>query len=1194
MSAHGVNGLGWELDGGALRQVLGGGWVDANRSEVDECNADGLRGFVLSCILMQSVSLVVGVMASLSSVVVANIVLDAVFVLLYLLCNRFASRHPERSLPLLYAVQAPVVLTGIALDTFVTPHAPALAFLLMLVFLPPFILDKPPRLCGVFAGYAALFLVCCLAVKDPGVARQDVVHLAAFLAGAAALGVFVIRQRAMGVENFVRVREAGRTDALTGLLTVDRLVELTPERVRAMREAGDEPVAIALDVIGMRAFNVARGNRAGDDLIRAVGAALVAHLGRDACARSGEDHFCALSTAREAPAALRAVFADLAAAPWGVALRAGVCVCRDERPEGARLAYEGARAACDRDRAAASSHVVWMDEAMLAETKRRDHVVSSLGEALAKGWITVRYQPVVRAVTSQVCGFEALARWEDPELGELAPGAFVPVLEDAHLMLGVDLRVAEIVAADLAARLAAGGRAAPVSINVSRHDLGQADMPQRLARIMDEAGVPHGLVKVEITESAAVSDAGLVTDAIRGFHAAGFEVWMDDFGSGYSSLGTLVGMGFDLVKLDMSLTGGVGASTGARVVAAHTVRMAAQLGMKTLAEGIERPEQLRALRDLGCERLQGFYFSKPMRLGEVMDALARRGLVLEDGTRRDYLEAVSAADIEAPFPTGETVPTGEAAPEGGGFAPEFPAGVIERRDGSYWVLRRNAPYSEFLVKWRRVDASSAAASTGPLPFKTQVLSDFDRAFDRCLATGGWERTAVPFERQTGLRFYVRRVAVPAAGDGVAPGDGAAMLVGVPVYADSTFDPWSDLPGAFTMVRAVRDAAGRIVDAEFLYVNEAFCRIMGKQREELVGHTYVRAFVNADAARWLGYVARAVDGGEVVRGVAWGPIARHWLNLVAAAASGEGCCSIIFLDDDVAQQERATDDLIIRIAEALNGGGAYEDAMRAALGAIGRTLGARRVYVLERGADGRVSSVGWHVGELPPAPGEARGASAAGDAGASPAAPRGARVVAAPMRPDGATRGALVVEGYDPAESANMERVLRTAALFLSETAENNRLVRRLNYASTHDELTGLPNRRALYGDADRIAAGQEVVVIYADLNGLKEVNDGDGHGAGDALLRDAARALERAFGEGTAYRVGGDEFVVLMKAGDDVPRDAAALQRMVRSRLDEQGGDTMAVGVALYRAGESFQGAARRADRAMYADKARRHRRRAR
>jgi len=265
------------------------------------------------------------------------------------------------------------------------------------------------------------------------------------------------------------------------------------------------------------------------------------------------------------------------------------------------------------------------------------YVVSKIDEAVKQGWLKVHYQPVIRSLTESLCSMESLVRWSDPEVGFLMPGLFIEALEQHRLIHKLDCYVVEHVCADLHRRMDAGLPVVPVSVNFSRLDFAMCDMLTVVEQAVERHGIPRDYLHIEITESMIVSDEELMRKVIDGFRNAGYEVWMDDFGSGYSSLTMLKDYPFDLLKLDMNFLSSF--TSRSRDLIRSVISMAKDLGVKTLAEGVEVREELDFLKEMGCGKIQGNYFGRPEPMEDVFRHLDEKGLHVENRDEWTYYEA---------------------------------------------------------------------------------------------------------------------------------------------------------------------------------------------------------------------------------------------------------------------------------------------------------------------------------------------------------------------------------------------------------------------------------------------------------------------------------------------------------------------------------------------------------------------------
>lgn len=239
------------------------------------------------------------------------------------------------------------------------------------------------------------------------------------------------------------------------------------------------------------------------------------------------------------------------------------------------------------------------------------HLEDSFEEAIKNHEFEMWYQPKYSGVDEQIVGAEALVRWR--RNGELVPPyRFIPLFERNGMITALDEYVFRTVCMQLKQWEKNGNKLFPVSVNISRVSLYFENIVEKYKEILDEYQVDAKLIPLEITESATI-DNSQIQELVDKFHAAGFLVYLDDFGNGYSSLAMLNLMHFDTLKLDKSLVDFVGDENGEKLLW-HTITLAKSLGMHTTAEGVEKREQVEFLQELKCDDIQGYYYSKPLSL----------------------------------------------------------------------------------------------------------------------------------------------------------------------------------------------------------------------------------------------------------------------------------------------------------------------------------------------------------------------------------------------------------------------------------------------------------------------------------------------------------------------------------------------------------------------------------------------------
>ena len=319
--------------------------------------------------------------------------------------------------------------------------------------------------------------------------------------------------------------------------------------------------------------------------------------------------------------------------------------------------------------------------------------------ALDRQYIQVYYQPVIRAITGQVCGLEALARWIDPERGMIQPVQFIGLLEEHRLIHLLDCYVIRQVCARIRKTMDRGEYAIPVSVNLSRLDFELCDIYEAVDLSVAEFRIPRNYLHIEITESMFADKPEMMRTVIDRFRKAGYQVWMDDFGSGYSSLNVLKDFTFDELKVDMVFLSNMHLQS--RKILTFIIEMAKGIGLHTLVEGVESENQYRFLRDIGCEKLQGYLFSQPMPYDELMEKLKGSGTELEPPTLRDYYDKIGSVDVlsSAPFMSRQKRDSLENARQ----LNSIPLALAEIRDYHIQLLYCNTAFEDAVneTQWRK-------------------------------------------------------------------------------------------------------------------------------------------------------------------------------------------------------------------------------------------------------------------------------------------------------------------------------------------------------------------------------------------------------------------------------------------------------------------------------------------------------------
>ena len=555
------------------------------------------------------------------------------------------------------------------------------------------------------------------------------------------------------------LRNANYYDYLTGLPCITYFFELAEAGRMTLREKGEVPVILFMDLSGMKFFNRRHGFSAGDRLLRAFARLLANTFSNENCSRFGQDHFAVFTSETGLEQKLDKLLADARSINDGCSLPVRVGIYRDQlEAVDVSTACDRARFACDVRRSALVSSVSHFDSSMLLEVERRQHILNNLDRAIRERWIQVHYQPIVRAVNGRVCDEEALSRWMDPEMGMLHPVQFVPVLEDAGLIYKLDLCVVEQVLEKLLAQQGAGLHLVPQSINLSRADFDACDIVEEIRRRVDDAGISRSLVTIEITESMVGSDFDFMREQIGRFRALGFPVWMDDFGSGYSSLDVLQSIPFDLIKFDMRFMQRFDEGEAGQIILSELMKMATALRIDTVCEGVETAAQVQFLREAGCSKLQGYYYCRPISFDQILDRY-RKGAQIgyEDPRESAYYEAIGRVNL---YDLATIVNEGDSTLQK--FFSTLPMAILEIKGDRVRFVRSNQSYRDFMQRRIGFDLSdedrdfSATPEDRGISFMTMVR--------QCCESGNRSFIEEKLPDGTSIQSFVRMIAAnPVAG-----------------------------------------------------------------------------------------------------------------------------------------------------------------------------------------------------------------------------------------------------------------------------------------------------------------------------------------------------------------------------------------------------------------------------------------------
>lgn len=414
------------------------------------------------------------------------------------------------------------------------------------------------------------------------------------------------------------------TDPLTGLPNINYLHEFGEEKSAVIRSDGRTPQVIYVDVCSMQSYNNQYGIKEGDELLRIIAAALKEHFPKSLLIRGADDHFIMITGVddrEELSRLLEAVNDSVRKNARGntTGIRSGIAPVMN----GFEEALDHAKHALKRIDNDMTRVAAFFSQAADDAYWKSRYIIENIDRAIEEGWIKVFYQAIYRVESGKIAVFEALTRWVDPIRGTISPAEVIPVLQRYHQLYKLDLFMLEQVCRETMIRYENGLPLVPVSINFSRQDFDYVDVVGEMNRLYEkyqlEKYVDKGYFIVEITEQDVAAGKMVFRDQLRKIRENGYRLWLDDFGSGYSTINMFSQFEFDLIKYDMDLLRHLDDNGGAnRLILKELVYVSKKLGIHTLTEGLETEEQLQFIREIGCELVQGFYYYRPEPLDEIL------------------------------------------------------------------------------------------------------------------------------------------------------------------------------------------------------------------------------------------------------------------------------------------------------------------------------------------------------------------------------------------------------------------------------------------------------------------------------------------------------------------------------------------------------------------------------------------------
>ena len=1020
-------------------------------------------------------------------------------------------------------------------------------------------------------------------------------------------------------------------DGLTGLYNRDFFYRYAEQMDQFNRETAMD--AVVVDVQHFHMINERYGKAYGDEVLRRVGqqvSQMFAGSRGIACRREADTFLAYCPSGKDYQALLDSatmgLTGDSSASPNRIRLRMGIYAGADKSIDIERR-FDRAKLAADTIRNNYTTSIAWYDNDLHESQLYQEQLLEDFHEALKQRQFRVYYQPKfdIRPEIPVLSSAEALVRWRHPTLGLISPGVFIPLFEDNGLIQQLDTYVWHEAAAQIQTWKKQFGITVPVSVNVSRIDMydpGLIDTFQDILHIFD---LSSDDLLLEITESAYTQDSAQIIQRVNQLRELGFRVEMDDFGTGYSSLNMISALPIDALKLDMQFIRSAFQKERDTRMIEVIIDIANYLGVPVIAEGVETQEQLLALKAMGCHIVQGYYFSRPVPATEY-----ERFIVGEDQEKRGEVGQLWQSMSE-----GRNTAVQELSYEN--IAHALSTGFesiyyVDLANGNYVEFSAQGSYQDLQIERSGKDFFADTARNLPRVVYEEDQARVADALERgnlLAQVSGEEHFSLTYRLMiAGEPIYYNMKAVRVRGGGdqrivIGVSNVNDLMTATLDYSqvqarsEEFYNIAQALSTEFESVYYIDALTGvykeftRQGDYETLQIQVAGTDFFAETQKNLQQVVYSEDRARVSAAMEKEALLQALaeepsfvlDYRLMIDGV---PTAYRMKVMEAEAGDRQsiviGVSSIASIvqreaDLEAARQETLT---FASIAEALSRDyfsiyyvdtetdqflefsayDAYRDLNIETSGEDFFALSRRNVLrVMYKPDQERFLAVFTKENVLQEI--ERNGVFT---------------LTYRLMFGDTPTYVSMKITGIsDRNDSHIVIGVSNIDAMMRREQAQAEELQMAQEIAN-RDSLTGVKSKHAYSAAEEQInqrIRGQTagpLAVVVCDLNGLKTVNDTQGHAAGDEYLRRGCAIICRVFQHSPVYRVGGDEFVVLIQ-GRDYPDRLALLGELREQSLQNQatGDVVIACGLADFdpELDRELESVFHRADQAMYENKAR-------
>ena len=835
----------------------------------------------------------------------------------------------------------------------------------------------------------------------------------------------------------------------------------------------------------------------------------------------------------------------------------------------------------------------------------KNYFIDNLDRAIKEEWIRAYHQPLVRAANGQVSDEEAFSRWDDPENGIFMASEFVPILHEAGLIYKLDLYMVERVLKKLKVQTERGYFLVPESVNLSGSDFRCCDMVSEVIKLVDSYGFTRDRLSIEISEKDMAADIDFMKEQVDRLRSAGFNVWMDDYGSGYASMLILLKVHFDLLKIDQTFVSEIDKSDAGKIIVTELIKTALALGMDTVAEGVETKSQVDFLKEIGCTKLQGYYYSKPNSWADILSLnLGGVEMDFENPEESEYYEALGRVNLY------DLAISRSDDKDLSKYFDTLPMAVFELDDEKAIFVRCNKSYREFVKEYFSSGKSKKSVAYDSV--KPGVGYYSFNAMRQCARTG--ERAIIDDRTADGLtiQMLLRRIAVnPVTG-----------MAAVAVAVLSTTD---------------------IVSSEGLTYNYV---------ARALSEDYIRLyFVDMDVETFAEYTPDGENRDITFKklGDKFFDLDREAIDLEVYSEDFEAFKNE-FTKENVTKQirENGQFSMVTRLLfnkepvyVSIKGVKTRGDRNHIIIGINNVDNQIKSREIVERAKEARIvySRIGALTGNfififtIDPISQAYTMYNPGGNKTDMNMAGEGENFFADVLK--NADKGiyeedldsfltAFTRENiYDQIMKTGMfenehraiingkPRYVEVKATLTDEDGEEKLIVgildvdeqirreqeyaRSLNAAEVKanlDELTGIKNKHA-YVEMENILNAKikekyppTFAICVFDLNGLKQINDTLGHQAGDKFIKRGCDIICRIFKHSPAYRVGGDEFVVIAQGYDYLNLDSLMSKMRKHNIKNQMKGDVViAAGMSRFKGGETVARVFERADEEMYKNK---------